>query len=129
LDGRPALSQDRYLHETTGTLKKAQETFIPRTGLEHTIPVFKQARTFHAVDRTTTSMSPILYQGCSNISLWNSTQISRASRLDCGHVILARSYKAVARLKPLIPAFTSQSQSSMYLKIRHYSPIYVAACK
>jgi hypothetical protein len=47
-------SQGRYLHRTTQTQNKSRQTSMPLAGLEPTIPVFKRAETFHALDRAAT---------------------------------------------------------------------------
>jgi hypothetical protein len=44
-------SQGRYLHRTTQTQNKRTQTSMPLAGFEPTIPVFKRAKTFHALDR------------------------------------------------------------------------------
>jgi hypothetical protein len=46
-----ALSQSGYVHRTTQTQKKHEETFMPRMGFEPTIPVFERAKAFYALDR------------------------------------------------------------------------------
>jgi hypothetical protein len=38
-------------HKTTQTRNKRTETRMPRVGFEPTIPVFKRAKTVHALDR------------------------------------------------------------------------------
>jgi hypothetical protein len=47
-------SQDRYLHRTTQTQNKRRQTSMPLAEFEPTIPVFKRAKTFHALDRAAT---------------------------------------------------------------------------
>jgi hypothetical protein len=49
LDGASALSQGRFLHNTTQTQKKGGQTFMPRVEFEPKIPVSEQAKTFHAL--------------------------------------------------------------------------------
>jgi hypothetical protein len=44
-------SQGRYLHRTTQTQNKRGQTSMPLAGFEPTIPVFKRAKTFLALDR------------------------------------------------------------------------------
>jgi hypothetical protein len=44
-------SQGRYLHRATQTQNKRRQTSMPLAGFESTIPVFKLAKTFHALDR------------------------------------------------------------------------------
>jgi hypothetical protein len=46
--------QGRYLHRTTQTQNKRIQTSMPLAGFEPTIPVFKRAKTFHALDRAAT---------------------------------------------------------------------------
>jgi hypothetical protein len=43
-------------HRTTQAQNKRTQTFIPRVGLEPTIPVFERANTGHALDRAATAI-------------------------------------------------------------------------
>jgi hypothetical protein len=54
LDGGSALSRDRYLHTKQHKHKEMRVDFIPRVGLEPTIPVLEQAKTVHALGREAT---------------------------------------------------------------------------
>jgi hypothetical protein len=47
-------SQVRYLHGTTQTQNKRTRTSMAWVGFEPTIPVFEQAKTFHALDHAAT---------------------------------------------------------------------------
>jgi hypothetical protein len=44
-------SQGRNLHRTTQTQKRRGQTTTPQVGFEPTTPVFKPAKTFHALGR------------------------------------------------------------------------------
>jgi hypothetical protein len=50
LDGGSALSQYRFLHETTQTQNKCIQTYIPLAGFEPMVPVFERAKIFHVLD-------------------------------------------------------------------------------
>jgi hypothetical protein len=47
-------SKGRYLHRTTQTQKKRRQISMPLFGFEPTTPVFKRAKTVHALDRAAT---------------------------------------------------------------------------
>jgi hypothetical protein len=59
LGWRISPSQGRYL---TQTQNKRRQTSMSWVGFEPTIPVFKQAKTFHAIDRTTTVIGQFMYR-------------------------------------------------------------------
>jgi hypothetical protein len=50
-------SQRHYLHRTTQTENKRIQTSMRWVGFQPTIPVFKRAKTLHALDRTATLIS------------------------------------------------------------------------
>jgi hypothetical protein len=56
LGGGISPSQGRYQHRTTQTQNKRTQTSMPMVGFEPTIPVFKRAKTVHALDRATTGI-------------------------------------------------------------------------
>jgi hypothetical protein len=54
-------SQGRYLHGTTQTQNKRGQTSMPLAGFEPTIPVFKRAKTFHALDSAATVTGEVYF--------------------------------------------------------------------
>jgi hypothetical protein len=60
LDGGSALSESRYPHRTAQTQNKRTQTSMPRVGFELTIPVFKRAKTFHALHSAATVIGHFL---------------------------------------------------------------------
>jgi hypothetical protein len=55
--GDRPVSRPLLIHRTTQTQNKRTKTSVPRVGFEPTIPVFKRAKTVHALDRTVTVIS------------------------------------------------------------------------
>jgi hypothetical protein len=51
-------------HRTTQTQNKRTQTFMPQVGFEPTIPVFKRAKTVHALDRAPTVIGIQVYIVC-----------------------------------------------------------------
>jgi hypothetical protein len=64
-------SQGRYLHRTTQTWNKRTQTSMPRMGFELTIPVFKRAKTVHALDRAATVIGIATYRIGTNSALYS----------------------------------------------------------
>jgi hypothetical protein len=52
-----SLLQGYYLHKPTQTQNKHRQTSMPQMGFEPIIPVFEQAKTFHASDHVATVIS------------------------------------------------------------------------
>jgi hypothetical protein len=52
MDGASARSKAATCtQDSTNTEKKRTQTSMPQVGFEHTIPIFKRAKTVHALDR------------------------------------------------------------------------------
>jgi hypothetical protein len=54
--GNQPVARPLSAHRTPQTQNKRTQTYMPREGFEPTIPVFKRAKTVHALDRAANVM-------------------------------------------------------------------------
>jgi hypothetical protein len=59
--GDQPVARQLSTHRTTQTHNKHTQTSMPRVGYEPTIPVFKRAKTVHALDRAATVIGGRFY--------------------------------------------------------------------
>jgi hypothetical protein len=71
--GDQSVARPLPAHRTAQTQNKGTQKFMPRVGVESTIPVFKQAKRVHALDRAATVI-------CKKLTLgYQKTHISRVT--------------------------------------------------